>query len=453
MLELNKEYTYKEIIEILGWEEKAGNSKKAQIKEIESAFEYYHPINKKTHKEKKSYIFTKQLRELVEPSMANSAGNNTKNIKPMIEYMQGILSDDICNGEYHSMTAWLCDILELLDKELCTTVYGSDKDIIAYCEKHGIQNKGLLIDYVSEARRTLKKIFLKALEYMEKSDLCEYFNGYIFIYQMSNRLGFFATHIFNDLIIANEISVCNEMNKEHHLSEKMKGRQLLMQIYSRKNLTEEFNDLKIIELMSDDEAVKQLNKVMECDYGCSYTPIDADHPLINYYGGVAVPDMEFVDMDNVMQEALRKELCGIVRDKTRKAILNKGSKSKQTNERYFIYNEFEHDAEIERIADILFVPFKNVSDSLVDDDMAELNELFDVSKSGNTNYWGETDPLENDFSVEEMLDIPIVDCDSDIKINNPFLEDNNMLYWKGESEGDKKKIIRLSREEAEKLFA
>ena len=57
MLELNKEYTYKEIIEILGWKYfSGGDSKKAQIKEIESVFEYYHPINKKTHKEKKSYI-------------------------------------------------------------------------------------------------------------------------------------------------------------------------------------------------------------------------------------------------------------------------------------------------------------------------------------------------------------------------------------------------------------
>ena len=122
----------------------------------------------------------------------------------MIEYMQAILSDDICNGEYHSMTAWLCDILELLDKELCNTVYGSDKEIVVYCEKHGIQNKGLLVDYVSEARRTLKGIFLKSLEHMEKKDLCEHFNGYIFIYQMSKRVGFFATHILNDLIIANE---------------------------------------------------------------------------------------------------------------------------------------------------------------------------------------------------------------------------------------------------------
>ena len=59
-IELNKEYTYQQICKILGWDLKAGNSKKAQIKEIESAYEFYHPENKKTHKQKKSYIFTQK---------------------------------------------------------------------------------------------------------------------------------------------------------------------------------------------------------------------------------------------------------------------------------------------------------------------------------------------------------------------------------------------------------
>ena len=47
MLELNKEYTYSQICEIVGWKVAEGNSMKAQIHEIESAYEFYHPINKK----------------------------------------------------------------------------------------------------------------------------------------------------------------------------------------------------------------------------------------------------------------------------------------------------------------------------------------------------------------------------------------------------------------------
>ena len=89
-LEINKEYTYSQICAVLGWDKKAGNSKKAQINEIESAYEFYHPQNNKTHKEKKSYIFTRKLRELSEPSKSNSAGNNNRNIRLMSDYLLGI---------------------------------------------------------------------------------------------------------------------------------------------------------------------------------------------------------------------------------------------------------------------------------------------------------------------------------------------------------------------------
>ena len=90
---LNTEYTYSQICEAIGWKVTTGNSKKAQIKEIESSFEFYHPMNKKTHKEKKSYIFTKQLKDLVEPSVQNNGGsNNNKNITPMMDYLLRIAS-------------------------------------------------------------------------------------------------------------------------------------------------------------------------------------------------------------------------------------------------------------------------------------------------------------------------------------------------------------------------
>lgn len=63
-LTLNKEYTYQQICEELGWKVYKGDSKVRQIKAIEESFEFYHPENKYTHKPKKSYIFTKQLKEL-----------------------------------------------------------------------------------------------------------------------------------------------------------------------------------------------------------------------------------------------------------------------------------------------------------------------------------------------------------------------------------------------------
>lgn len=419
MLELNKEYTYKQIIELLGWEEKAGNSKKAQIKEIESCFEFYHPMNKKTHKEKKSYIFTKQLREPVEPSKSNCGGShNTKNIKPMIEYLQGYLSDGLF-GEYQSMTTWYCEILDLLDKELCTTVYQGEDAINAYCNKHNIHNSKLLCDYVSTAKSVLKDILLKALKNMEKNKLCTYYDGYIFIYDMGNRYGYIMTDGINDIIIGNETTVCNDLKEEHNLSDKLKGRQLLMQIYNRKDLTEAFDEFKVLGLMDSDEAIDLLNKELDFAHGEEHcTHIDDEHPLVNYYHGVCVSDMELVDADT---DALAKDICTIIRNKTRKAMYSKGGKNSR-GEKYYIYNEFKHSAEMDNIEQLLFVPCISPINALTDDAITkgytgedfldqikdeDIFEQFDFLQSSNnfnsaTDDWGE----QIDFSVEEMLDMP-----------------------------------------------
>ena len=372
MIELNKEYTYKQIIELLGWEEKAGNSKKAQINEIESCFEFYHPMNKKTHKEKKSYIFTKQLREPVKPSMENSKGNNSKNITPMIKYLQGYLSDGFFS-EYHSMTTWYCEILDLLDKELCTTVYQGEDAINAYCNKHNIHNSKLLCDYVSTAKSVLKDILLKALKNMEKNKLCTYYDGYIFIYDMGNRYGYIMTDGINDIIIGNETTVCDDLKEEHNLSDKLKGRQLLMQIYNRKELTEAFDEFKVLGLMDSDEAIDLLNKELDFAHGEEHcTHIDDEHPLVNYYRGVCVNDMELVDADT---DALAKDICTIVRNKTRKAMYSKGGKNSR-GEKYYVYNEFEHSAEMDNIENLLFVPCISPINALTDDEIAELDYLF-----------------------------------------------------------------------------
>lgn len=75
MIELNAEYTYEEICEEVGWSYQRTNNKtkQNQIDCIESSFEWFHPINKKTKKPKKSYIFTKQLKE---PELEDGRKNN-----------------------------------------------------------------------------------------------------------------------------------------------------------------------------------------------------------------------------------------------------------------------------------------------------------------------------------------------------------------------------------------
>lgn len=84
MLELNHEYTYQEICRKLGWNVSSGAQKIKQIKVLEESYKFYHPENKKTHKPKKSYIFTEQLKE---PVISDGRKNNgTASSFPLDEF-------------------------------------------------------------------------------------------------------------------------------------------------------------------------------------------------------------------------------------------------------------------------------------------------------------------------------------------------------------------------------
>ena len=63
MIELEVEYTYEQICFKLNWKKSTGEQRRRQIECIENSFEFYHPINGRTGKPKKSYVFTKQIKE------------------------------------------------------------------------------------------------------------------------------------------------------------------------------------------------------------------------------------------------------------------------------------------------------------------------------------------------------------------------------------------------------
>lgn len=217
--------------------------------------------------------------------------------------------------------------------------------------------------------------------------------------------------------------------EEHNLSDKLNGRQLLMQIYNRKDLTEAFDEFKTLELMDNDEAIDLLNKELDLEHGEPYcTHIDNEHPLVNYYRGVCVNDVELVDADT---DKLAREICTIIKDKTRKVMYSKGGKNSK-GEKYYVYNEFEHGAEMDNIEKLLFVPYISPDNALTDEE----NALFNVPLNGEPNnsvitqcQWGESEQMIHDFN-EEMLDMPTM----------------------GDLQSEGSKIV-LTREEAEELFA
>lgn len=296
MLELNKEYTYKEICNELGWKVSDGNSKKAQIREIESAFKFFHPENKKTHKPKKSYIFTEMLRELQKPSVKNNGGcHNDKNISPMMEYLRAIFSDERLHEQPFTMTNLFCNVLKLMRKSCYEKGYAEDDELLNYCQRNYIYNPNLFKAYSATIKKVLKEITLNAITALGREKSCEYEDGYIFYYKMAKSddriIGNIFSDYINDEVIEVERKICEEFNEKHNLSSKMKGRQLLMKIYASKALREQFDREKCAELMKHEDAIRDLNGVIEETYQFtgqyieSSIPADATGYVLNLDNG------------------------------------------------------------------------------------------------------------------------------------------------------------------------
>ena len=400
-LELNKEYTYPQICETVGWEQTTGNSRLAQIREIEDANEYYHPINKKTHKPKKSYIFTRKLRDMVEPSKENSAGNNRKNIQSMIDYLQAKFDFD---DNWYSFTDWYCEKLELMHKGICNAVYHSD-EIDAVCEEYNISDGKLFCEYVSAAKSELKNMFLKALAYLDKKNKITYQDQYKFTYQLGKSTrGNVITDILNERIEENETIVCNDMNEDYKLSKKMKGRQLLKIIYSKERLTKEFKELSLGMLQDDEYAIDKLNCELSYQHPTfhpDYSSICKERPLISYYRGIAISDMELEESD---PDCLALDITNKIRTKVRKSLMKS-------------YRKPMKRADLQAIEKALFQQYYDKIDEDIilladNDDASDIERIF-----GSNDNWGEPVSMENDFSIEEILDMP---TEGEVQMNLPL---------------------------------
>ena len=391
MIELNKEYTYSQICEIVGWKVTTGNAKKAQIKEIESCFEFYHPINKKTHKEKKSYIFTKQLREPVKPSMENSKGNNNKNITPMIDYLLRIASEKEFNvGTDMTLTHWFCGSagLDLMDRDIYVEQFGSDEELQAFCAEYHISKPRLFREYMGMIRKHTKDIFLKALEVMAKKNLVEYIDGYEFYYKMNKRgrMGNIFTNELNDTVHGLEEKNCNELNDTYNLSKKMSGRRLLMCINRKPEIKEEFddfmnNDLNVVPVWDI------LNECIDKEYEYGNCNIDDNHKIQSYYRAIHITAIEETINQDCDKDGLATAVTNVIRRVSRRELLNTKWKDRYGNV-HMTYDAWEDATDIVKIEKLLFTHFDEDFDDGTSLDLAVLDNelkdflLDDVSQNG-----------------------------------------------------------------------
>ena len=304
---------------------------------------------------------------------------------------------------YRSITTWLCDELSLMNKETYNMPYSSKYAIESFCTKNCIKNAKLFCDYISVAKSIMKQMFLKALSTMQKQDFIYYEDGYMFTYLIGEwSLGHFNTNELNEIIKQNETVICNEMNEEYKLSNKLSGRQLLLVIYRSEEYTKIFDAKKVFALMEDKDALKIMNDCIEDRTTfigdiTGRTYIGEKNPLLSYYRGIAIESIEgLAEMDGI-----EMSICNAVRVKARQKILSKHYKNRYTGSMIYPYSKFECATDMVIIEKLLF---RFYDENLVDDtalDLAilddELEELFRETR----NIWGEPNPF-NTF-IEEAV--------------------------------------------------
>ena len=382
---------YRKICEYLHEPIKTGKSKQLQLENWKRYFEYERDGN--------AFVITKVYDTVREKGQRTS--NNRKNVQSMIDYLQAKFDLD---DNWYSFTDWYCEKLELMHKGICNAVYHPD-EIDAVCEEYNISDGKLFCEYVSAAKSELKNMFLKALAYLDKKNKITYQDQYKFTYQLGKSTrGNVITDILNERIEENETNVCNDMNEDYKLSKKMKGRQLLKIIYSKERLTKEFKELSLGMLQDDEYAIDKLNCELSYQHPTfhpDYSSICKERPLISYYRGIAISDMELEESD---PDCLALDITNKIRTKVRKSLMKS-------------YRKPMKRADLQAIEKALFQQYYDKIDEDIilladNDDASDIERIF-----GSNDNWGEPVSMENDFSIEEILDMP---TEGEVQMNLPL---------------------------------
>ena len=382
---------YRKICEYLHEPIKTGKSKQLQLENWKRYFEYERDGN--------AFVITKVYDTVREKGQRTS--NNRKNVQSMIDYLQAKFDLD---DNWYSFTDWYCEKLELMHKGICNAVYHSD-EIDAVCEEYNISDGKLFCEYVSAAKSELKNMFLKALAYLDKKNKITYQDQYKFTYQLGKRTrGNVITDVLNERIEENETIVCNDMNEDYKLSKKMKGRQLLKIIYSKERLTKEFKELSLGMLQDDEYAIDKLNCELSYQHPTfhpDYSSICKERPLISYYRGIAISDMELEESD---KDCLALDITNRIRTKVRKSLMKSYRKPMKLSD-------------LKAIEKALFQQYYDKIDEDIilladNDDASDIERIF-----GSNDNWGEPVSMEHDFSIEEILDMP---TEGEVQMNLPL---------------------------------
>ncbi len=135
----------------------------------------------------------------------------------------------------------------------------------------------------------------------------------------------------------------------------------------------------------------RLNDELSCQHS-TYLPehcsICSDREIVDYRRGIRITDMELETGDI---DALALDITNRIRTKARR-VLRKN------------YRKFMKQSDIEAIEKALFQHYDASFDDeflyLTEDDISDIEQIF-----GSNDNWGDPVDMENDFSIEEILEM------------------------------------------------
>lgn len=251
---------YKELCQYLGENVYSGNSKKAQMKQWRSQFDY--------HTEGYKIII-----DQIHPAPQNNSrgSNNHANMDIYLPYIHQCIYKEFVENQ--SMTKLMCDTLHILNIETLKNLY--DNDDVFEIDASELRKFRKWIKRVGEF---ISDNIKTSLNKLQKDNLITYNTAYAFLSQPDRIKYIGYAEGFDDQIQAIEEKVCNLINKKYHISSKISGKQLQFIIFKNKKLRKLYQKAVIKLILENLDIMSALQRSIDeiyyrIDFGSDFYPI------------------------------------------------------------------------------------------------------------------------------------------------------------------------------------
>lgn len=188
---------YKELCELIGWEVRAGKSKKIQMSDLERFCKF--------HKEGNKIIIDEVYENKLEKVDLRKNGNNTIYRNKIQKLIIDMCSSDK-NGIIHMSVSELMLRFNMINED-----YLNDRDNIHEIGKYGEIPKKTLYDFYDSSFSNAKQNIIRTLNDLQQKGLIEYSEDFMLLFKNGERR--ITNEYERNIILRAEDEVVNSMNE------------------------------------------------------------------------------------------------------------------------------------------------------------------------------------------------------------------------------------------------